>query len=390
MTGTLRINRGYRSLLNNRDRYLVLYGGAGAGKSYFAAQKILLRIMAEPKSRILVIRKVARTLRYSSFQLFKDIISGLEFGKLFEVKDNEMKIQWGSSSILFAGLDDVEKLKSIAGITSIWIEEATELTEGDLDQVDLRLRDPSAYHQLILTFNPVSALHWIKKRFFDAVPPNTTVAKKTYRDNAFVDQEYRRLLEGLKDKNENLYNVYTLGEWGTLSDLVYSNFTVRDWTEEVQIDEGELIAGLDFGYNNPTAGVWFGAKEDTIYIYDELYRSKMTTSELIDLLKEKPNTILYPDIAEPDRIRELQQAGFVIGRTNKDVMPGINFLKQFKVVIHPRCVNFIKEIQGYSYQKDKDGNVLEVPVKFADHLMDAWRYGAYSHYRKTSPSVVLL
>jgi len=381
-------NPKYIDLLDNKSRYLILYGGAGAGKSYFAAQKILIRTLQEKKSRILVVRKVARTLRNSSFLLLKDLISEWNLTNLFKINDVEMKIVCqNGNQILFAGLDDPEKLKSIAGITSIWIEEATELSEDDFTQVDLRLRDPSEYHQVILTFNPVSALHWLKKRFFDTIDNRAEIRKTTYQDNKFIDQSYVEVLEGLETQNENLYKVYALGEWGTLSELIYTNWDVKEF--ETNFDE--VIAGVDFGFNNPSAVAYVGIKDNELYVFDEIYQSHLKNPELIELLKDKPQaSVYYPDLAEPDRIKELQEAGFSVGKTDKDVIQGINFVKNFKIHIHPRCVNFIKEIQGYSYRKDKDGNVLEEPVKFNDHLMDAFRYAVYSHLKRGTPEVVIL
>jgi phage terminase large subunit len=381
-------NPAYIDLLEDRSRYLILYGGAGAGKSYFAAQKVLIRTLQEKRSRILIVRKVARTLRHSSFLLLKDLISQWNLDSLFRINDVEMKITCiNGNQILFAGLDDPEKLKSIAGITSIWIEEATELSEEDFIQVDLRLRDPSEYHQVILTFNPISALHWIKKRFFDTVDRRATIRKMTYEDNRFVDATYIEVLEGLKHQNENLYKVYALGEWGTLTELIYTNWDVKEFS----LDFEEVIAGVDFGFNNPSAVAFIGLKDGELYVFDEIYQSRLKNADLIDLLKDKPQAnIYYPDTAEPDRIEELQEAGFIIGKTSKDIIQGINFIKNFKIHIHPRCVNFIKEIQGYSYKRDKDGNILEEPVKFNDHLMDALRYAVYSHFKKGTPEVVVV
>jgi phage terminase large subunit len=161
--------------------------------------------------------------------------------------------------------------------------------------------------------------------------------------------------------------------------------------KEFELNFDEIIAGVDFGFNNPSAVVYLGIKDNELYVFDEIYQSHLKNSELIELLKDKPQaSVYYPDLAEPDRIDELQEAGFVIGKTDKDVIQGINFVKNFKIHIHPRCVNFIKEIQGYSYRKDKDGNVLEEPVKFNDHLMDAFRYAVYSHLKRGNPEVVIL
>ena len=182
-------NEVYYPLYRDKRRYLVLYGGAGSGKSVFAAQKILVRMLTEQPHRFLVVRKVARTLRFSVFSLFQDMIAQWNLTPLFKINKSDMTITCiNGNQIIFAGLDDVEKLKSIAGVTGIWIEEASELEERDFHQLDLRLRGPTKhYKQIILTFNPISALHWLKKVFFDFKKENATVVKSIYKDNKFID-----------------------------------------------------------------------------------------------------------------------------------------------------------------------------------------------------------
>jgi phage terminase large subunit len=382
----IQINKSYEKALHSQKRYEILYGGAGAGKSYFAAQKLVLRLLTETPHRILILRKVSRTNRFSTFSLVKEITNEIEGVK---INNSDLTIQFpNGNEVIFLGLDDTEKLKSIHGITSIWIEEATELTEEDFMQVDLRLRGKTPhYKQIILTFNPISALHWIKKRFFDTIDKDADIFKFTYKDNAFIDREYIEVLESLKETNENLYRVYALGEWGTLAELIYQNWKVQEFPQP-----SELIAGIDFGFNNPSAVVYLSIDYDArkILVWDELYVSKITNRELIELLKQKPQALIYyPDTSEPDRIEELYEAGFTIGKTNKDVIQGINFVKNFTIIIHPQCTNFIKEIETYSYQKDKNGQVLEVPVKFNDHLMDAMRYAVYSHAKQGNVEIVI-
>ena len=188
----------YKNALFNRARFLILYGGAGSGKSYAAAQKILTRILSEAPHKILVIRKVAATLRHSVYALFKELIynEGLEAFFKFNESSLEITNTLNNNKIIFKGLDDPEKIKSIAGITSIWVEEATELLENDLEQLNLRLRGPTEhYKQIIITFNPVSAHHWLKRRFFDRKKDDVYFLKTTYKDNPFIDPEYKEQLE---------------------------------------------------------------------------------------------------------------------------------------------------------------------------------------------------
>lgn len=374
-------NEIYYPLYRNQSRYLVLYGGAGSGKSVFAAQKILVRILTEQPHRFLVVRKVARTLRFSVFSLFQDMIAQWELTPLFKVNKSDMTITCiNGNQILFAGLDDPEKLKSIAGITGIWIEEASELEQKDFQQLDLRLRGPTKYYkQIILTFNPISALHWLKKEFFDYKKANATVLKTTYRDNKFIDPEYAKVLEELKYRDRTYYNIYALGEWGVLGNLVFTNYVIED----IPLNDESYNAicyGLDFGYNDPSALIKIGWKDSEIYVLDEIYERHLTNTELIKLCESRVDKrhLIIADSAEPDRIQEFKKAGFRIQPCTKgkdSVKFGLDWLKRRKIHIHPSCVNTIKEIQTYKYREDKDGNVLDEPVDFNDHAMAALRYG---------------
>ena len=216
-------NETFLPLFENTSRYLVLKGGGGSGKSVFAGRKLLERCVSEPGHRFLVCRKVARTLRESCFAQLRGQLAQHYPGAGAVVHRGELKLRFpNGSEILFAGLDDVEKLKSIYDITGIWIEEASELLERDFNQLDIRLRTQSPYYlQMILTFNPVSATHWLKARFFDRTDPRATVHESTYKDNRFLTQEAVRTLEAFRDTDRYYYTVYCLGQWGVTGKTVF-------------------------------------------------------------------------------------------------------------------------------------------------------------------------
>lgn len=217
-------NDAFFPLFSNTSRYLVLKGGGGSGKSIFAGRKILERCVSEHGHRFLVCRKVGKTLRQSCFrQLIGQIIDNYPDVK-YTKNESDMVISFPEtgSEILFSGLDDVEKLKSIYNITGIWIEEASELLESDFNQLDIRLRGETRYYkQIIITFNPISMLHWLKRRFFDAPPENATVHESNYHDNRFLDEDNKKVLEGYKDTDEYYYMVYCLGQWGVTGKTVF-------------------------------------------------------------------------------------------------------------------------------------------------------------------------
>lgn len=242
-------NNAFFPLFADEHRYLVLKGGGGSGKSIFAGRKVLERCVSEPKHRILVCRKVARTLRESCFAQLRGQIAQHYPNCGAVVSKGEMRIAFpNGSEILFAGLDDVEKLKSIYDITGIWIEEASELLEGDFNQLDIRLRTKTPYYlQIILTFNPISITHWLKKRFFDKSDPRATVHESTYRDNRFLTPEAVQTLEGFKDTDEYYYTVYCLGQWGVTGKTVFDAKAVtRRLLDDVRpVRVGQFIFDYD-------------------------------------------------------------------------------------------------------------------------------------------------
>lgn len=220
-------NDRFYPLYMNKDRYLVLMGGGGSGKSVFTAQKIILRLLTENKHRILVLRKVAKTLRESVFMELKNAIYRWGLEKLFKIPkgtSSELHISCiNGNEILFAGLDDVEKLKSISGVTSVWMEEASECSPEDFRQLDIRLRGKTInYKQMMITFNPIDINHWLKREFFDQPKTNATTIHSTYKHNKFLDDDAIKVLEAFKETDPYFYQVYALGEWGVLGKTIFN------------------------------------------------------------------------------------------------------------------------------------------------------------------------
>ena len=242
-------NEAFMPLFEDEHRYLVLKGGGGSGKSIFAGRKILERATSEPGHRFLVCRKVAKTLRESCFAQLRGQIAQHYPDCGATVSKGDLRIAFpNGSEILFAGLDDVEKLKSIYDITGIWIEEASELLESDFNQLDIRLRTQTPYYlQIILTFNPISITHWLKKRFFDRSDPRASVHETTYKDNRFLTPEAVQTLEAFKDTDEYYYTVYCLGQWGVTGKTVFDAKAVtRRLMDNVQpVRVGQFVFDYD-------------------------------------------------------------------------------------------------------------------------------------------------
>jgi phage terminase large subunit len=252
MTIQIQANSLLDEILIDEHRYQVLYGGAGSGKSYAAAQKAVYDLLFNPKKiRYLIIRKVAKTLRHSAFSLIKKWIIEWGIYNFFKIRESDMYIRSVTDSeAIFAGLDDVEKLKSIDEPTRIWVEEASEITEDDLHQLNLRLRGQTEVQkQIILSFNPISVTHWLKPFFFDTPKDNAFVSKTTYMDNAFIDNEYKAELESYKTISPYHYQVYCLGDWGELGNVVFSNYVIENFDYKWEDLENRRI-GMDFGFNH--------------------------------------------------------------------------------------------------------------------------------------------
>ena len=366
----------------------VYYGGAGSGKSYGALQKIILKAM-NSRRKVLVVRKVGATLRDSVFQLAIDLISDAKLLRSCEVSRTDMRIAMPNGSLLlFKGLDDREKIKSITGITDIVIEEATELSEDDFTQLRLRLRPPEPQPQIYLMFNPVSKANWVYGYFFAGKPPDgTRIIQTTYRDNRFLPAEYVATLEELASRNPAYYRIYALGEFATLDKLVYPHAEKRLIPAEETAGK-KFWVGLDFGYvNDPSAIVWgyYDDSERAVYVTGEYVKTGMLNNELattvqsLGLAKE----IIIADSAEPKSIDELKRAGLHRIRPSKkgpdSVTHGVQWIGQCRLIIDERCVHTIEETENYTWRKDKKtGEYLNEPEDNFNHCLDAMRYGLQS------------
>lgn len=383
------ISKPFQPLLDDPHRYLVLCGGRGSGKSEFAARKLFYRAMKEGGHRFLVMRKIRRTLKESVIRIFETLLA--ENKVAFEYYSSDRKIIFLSpdgkrNELLFEGLDDPEKIKSIKGITGIWIEEATEFSRDDFLVADLCLREPGpGYHQTILTFNPDEArAAWLKQMFFDEKRKDATVHVSTIDDNPIrqVREAYREQLEKLKLIDEALWKIYRLGQWAHLAGQIFS----WDVVELPEMGFDEVFWGGDFGYSvDPAAVVKVYRRADEFWVEEKLYQTGLTNQQLGQALIEMGcREPIYFDAAEPKSIRELCLMGIDARPSEKgpdSVRAGIDFLRTKKIHIVSGSVNLQKEVSSYVWRKDKSGNPLNEPVQFNDHLISAVRYAITTHCR---------
>ena len=373
-------------LFTDQSRYQVPWGGAGSGKSHIVARKLLYRLLDEShcKHNFLIIRKVDRTIKRSVFALMYNIISKWGLLSDFDINktDKTMVYKPTGAQFMFSGLDDVEKLKSIEGVTSVWIEEATELNQEDFEQLDLRIRgNTGALKQIILTFNPISDQHWIKKIFFDDPIQGVFTLKTTYLDNSFIDDEYKMVMENKKKSNPRYYNIYALGNWGTAEGLVFNDVSQRFIREEELVGL-DCVQGLDFGYtNDPSAfnQTYVDIKNKKILVFDGFYKKGMSNAEIADGIKgmqaHKHRTTA--DSSEPKSIDYIKGKGVsVIGaRKGPDsIRMGLDFLLEFEIVVNAHLIEFMTEFDNYAWAVDKNGKALNKPCDDFNHFIDSLRY----------------
>lgn len=374
----------YPLLFNYKNRYEVYYGGAGSGKSVFLAQKLIVKACCN-KRKILIIRKYATTLKDSVFQLVVDTLKKWGLYSYCKVNLSTYTITLPNDSvILFKGLDDSEKIKSITDITDIWCEEGTELSEDDFTQLDLRLRANVDNLQMLISFNPVSKVNWVYRKWFEsgAEYKNTIILHTTYKHNRFLPKEYIEALEEKERTNYTYYKIYALGEFCTLDKLVYTNWKVEEF-DYTRI-KGDLLIGLDFGFINDTSALVASILDEqtkNIYVFKTWGDTGKTNEELAEVIKSLgfSKSVIIADSAEPKSIVEIKRQGvYKIKESKKgkdSVIHGIQKLQNYTIIVSPDCTEIVTELENYSWKKDKaTGLYINEPVDMFNHYLDALRY----------------
>lgn len=389
------VGRGYKRFWNFKGRYRVLKGSRASKKSKTTALNFITKLMKHPEANLLVVRKTYRTLKDSCFTELKWAIRRLQVMDFWEVKESPLEMTYipTGQKIYFRGLDDPLKVTSITVEVGVmcwgWIEEAYEImSEEDFNTLDESIRGEvpdGLYKQWTLTFNPWNEKHWLKKRFFDVDDPNVLAMTTNYMCNEWLDDADLKVFEDMRKNNPRRHRVAGLGDWGIVDGLVFEN-----WKEE-RFEIDELIKsnvkiksafGLDYGYTNDPTAMFAGLvdlDQKKIYVFDELYEKGLSNQKIFDKIvslgyrKEK----FIADSAEPKSNAQLNDLGMKVkgAKKGKDsIQNGIQFIQDFEIIIHPRCVNFITEIANYTWDTDKFGNKLNVPIDDFNHLMDAMRY----------------
>lgn len=392
------VGKGYGTYWRWRGRYRVCKGSRASKKSKTTALWCIVNLMAYPDANLLVVRKVFRTLKDSCFTELKWAINRLGVNEFWEIKESplEMTYKPTGQKIYFRGLDDPLKVTSITVergyLCWCWIEEAYEIgSENDFNMLDESIRgaipeETGLFKQITLTFNPWNEHHWLKKRFFDSSDKEILAITTNYTCNEWLDKSDRDLFETMKINNPRRYRVAGLGDWGIVDGLVYENWEEKAFDlDEIRALPGVRSAfGLDFGYTNDPTALFCGlvdAKAKSVWVFDEIYNRGMSNEAIAEAVtkagysKEK----IKADCAEPksiDRLYDLGLSRIRKARKGKDsVNSGIDFIRDFKIFVHPKCVNFITEISNYTWDTDsKTGQKINKPIDDFNHLMDAMRY----------------
>lgn len=366
-------------------------GSAGSSKSYSITQKLIIRACKEP-IKILVCRRYGTTIRNTVFATFKEIIQKWKLTPYVRIRESDFNIKFvNGSEIIFLGLDDETKLLSLNNIGTIFIEEAYEVPQNMVEQLNLRMRGNVANQQLILAWNPISKSSWLFDFSVGNPPANSVFIHSTYKDNPFLSVEYISALEELYVRNPQKARIFCDGEWGVDAEgLVFQNWKVEEFDAMALSASGlEHKCGMDFGYVDATTIIpsLYDRKNKIIYVYDEFYKSgcQLDTiyNEIIKMNLGK--TKIWADSAEPRTIDYFKRQGINMVPCIKgpnSVNARIAFLQNHQIIIHPKCQNVIREFENFAYERNKDGSLKETYTHEFSHSIDGLGYSYSDIYAK--------
>lgn len=367
-------------------------GSAGSSKSYTITQKLIIRAVNE-QIKILVCRRYATTIRNTVFATFKEILSKWELTPYVKINESDFRITFphNGSEIIFMGLDDEAKLLSLNNIGAIFVEEAYEVPQNMVEQLNLRMRANNANQQIILAWNPISRSSWLYNFSVVNPPSNSIFIHSTFRDNPFLSKEYIDTLEELYTRNPQKARIFCDGEWGVDAEgLVFQNWKIEEFDPQLLASSGlEHRCGCDFGYIDPSTIVasLYDKKNGKIYVYNEFYKSGCQLDTLYNAMVEMKLTKskIYMDSAEPRSIDYFKRKGINAVPCIKgagSVNSRIAFLQNHQIIIHPNCKNVIMEFENFAYERNKDGSLKESYTHQYSHSIDGLGYAYSDIYTK--------
>ena len=374
---TKHINKNLSEIFKSKSRKLIVFGGAGSGKSYAVADKIIYRSITESNLSILVIRKTFPSLRNTCMKLLKE--RSKRAGVDYEINNQTQTATIGRDcTIYYLSCNDeksVDKIQSMTDVDMVWIEEATDLRYSDYRKIKDRMRGgQDTYKQIILTFNPVSKFNWIYKTFFQENKEEAEKIHYTVMDNQYLidkDPNYIEELKAYKETDFNHYKIYYLGEWGELSGIIYKNWKIGKAPKVYD----EIIYGLDFGFSESYTALVkiYRTGNEYFTVQQMIYEKGLITSDLIkkmNYLKIEKNANIYADGARPESIEEIKRAHYNIFRADKNsatVIEQIDYIKSLDMTIEENSEDIITEQKSYIWKVNSDGDSLNEPIKQYDH-----------------------
>ena len=361
-------------------------GSAGSSKSYTITQKLIIRACSQ-QIKILVCRRYGTTIRNTVFATFKEILNKWKLTPYVKINESDFRIRFcNGSEIIFLGLDDEAKLLSLNNIGTVFVEEAYEVPQNMVEQLNLRMRGNVQNQQIILAWNPISRSSWLFKFSVEQPPANSIFIHSTYKDNPFLSKEYIEALEELYVRNPQKARIFCDGQWGVDAEgLVFQNWKVEEFDPLELARQGlEHRCGADFGFIDPSTIIpsLYDKENGKIYIYDEFYKSGCQLDTLYEAMVQMnlTKTKIYMDNAEPRSIDYFRRKGINAQPCLKgagSVNSRIAFLQNNQIIIHPKCKNVIMEFENFSYEKTKDGTYKDTFTHQYSHSIDGLGY-AYS------------
>ena len=358
----------FHKAYKSSTRITCLQGGTRCSKTYSLCQLFIVKALRETGKVFTICRKTLPALKGTAYRDIINLLKELDLYREENHNKSELSYVLGNNNLLeFISIDQSQKIRGRKR-DYLWLNEANEFNYEDYQQLILRTTD-----KVYLDYNPSDPYSWIYDKVITR--DDCTFIKSTYKANPFLDKDTIAEIERLKDIDPDYWRVYGMGEIGSIQTMIFRNFQLVD---EVQ---GRLIGyGLDFGFtNSPTALVAVYQSDDNLYIKEMLYEKRLTNTDLANKMKEfriDRQSEIIGDSAEPKSIEEIYRQGFNIKPAKKGagIHLGIDIMRRYKLHITKDSLNAIKEFRGYKWATDKNGDVLNVPVKVNDHLIDATRY----------------
>lgn len=360
----------YHYLSNSNKEITILQGGARSGKTVNTLIWFCIKLMSEEDKILSICRASLPTIRGTILRDFKDVM--LKLGAWDDNRFNQTQLtyEFGSNLVEFISTDQPQKIRGRKR-NYLYMNEANEIEKESAMQLILRTTEKT-----VLDFNPSDEEGW----FYDwAEKPEADFYITTYKDNPFLEETLIKRIESMQQADDNYWRVFGLGLRGVSLHKIFTHWKpVPRFPDDCE----DIVYGVDFGFNAPSAVVKVGFKDGKIFAHEVIYEKNLTTADLMVRMETEgifKDDMLYCDAAAAESIEELMRGGWNANKADKDVLEGIRKMKSMPLYVTDFSVNFMSELRGYCWKLDKNGVPLDVPVKYKDHLIDACRYAVFTH-----------